>query len=625
MTTSKQYLQAIKRLGLLFNKENQLTEIIGAKDLDKAENCDSKFSMLCHEVTKFSQEMGMEVNLRDLLDDYDLVEKIIKEVDNDNPNLLPKIQKEKGHKINEKTATEILDGVMYPKEFSSADNRLKYNTMQDIAQALKTGNGNDDECQDYEYRSLQRTVIIVLIIIGALPKKQNKEPKDIKADNEYAYQFFEKYILGKLPESNMNIRNFPALEVWKVMINNELKTEYTPKNPLYCFNRLNMILMAVHAIKWFWDIIIKPNKTIDIHNLCLDRSIPEEAIFYSPEKEDTIYGLWKLDSKQHQLVKFDISKENGFENKEVENRKNEMDNNIWELSTIKSLIKEFREIKYLKDKILITERTQKMTEKINKLTFEIKDKLTSLIEDINNNTKDIYEIIDNQANDFADITEKCNEAILYYQDYKTNLDECLNIKKVTVTRYYTVFHIGSADNKICTINKDNSCKSLKEFKPKTAVFSYSWHNGCLKMELTRTSDGENSIPEWLDIPSRGRLVEMKTNENKANYLGYILDCIDPEESNKLEWAKQIFCYEAKLITPKYIYCEIDDSNKYYRIQRENSSISPNMERIVPGDPIMIFSTNDEPDKIYLSISTIAIEMKDITGNPDFEIVESIEF
>ena len=80
---------------------------------------------------------------------------------------------------------------------------------------IKNGNGNDDAYMDYDFRILQRAVILTLIIIGVIPLNKNSEPKDIKADNDYAYGFFEKYILGKLPESNMNVGSFGALEAWK--------------------------------------------------------------------------------------------------------------------------------------------------------------------------------------------------------------------------------------------------------------------------------------------------------------------------------------------------------------------------------------------------------------------------
>ncbi len=624
MTTSKQYLQAIKRLGLLFNKESQLTDIIGAKDLDKAENCDAKFSILCHKVTKFSQEMGMEVNLRDLLDDYELVENIIKEVKKDNPNLLPKIQLEKGHKVNEKTAMEILDSVMYPKELPSADNRLKYNTMQDIAQALKTGNGNDDECQDYEYRRLQRTVIMVLITIGAIPLNKNSEPKDIKADNEYAYQFFEKYILGKLPESNLNVGGFAPLDAWK-NLSQELPDEFDKDDCLYCMNRLNIISVSIHVVRWFYKIIVHPGKYTDWLNSHITNPIPEELTLADPENANILYRMEKADSWQYYLEKYEVALDPDQENPTVIDYIREMDKEIADYKTIIKIIKKLREIKKVKDDVLIRPLIMEIQEKLNPIVFDLKDELMLLTNSILTNTSDTYNILNNKSDYFAELTEYCKNEIEESEKLKEYLNKYLHTSQVKVTRYIAFFQVGDDNAKYFIIAEPNNNLTFSNYKARYAIFLYIVTEECLVMELARNSDGSQGMPEWLNLPINKGVTYLIIDDSIKGTLKTLSKLTYLEETNPKEWMHKLYCEEVGIVTKEFIYCKIFDSEQYYRIKRKNNSVSENFQQLISEDSILIFSMKENPDKVLLSVGKLGIEMKDITGNPDFEIVDKVEF
>lgn len=622
MTTSRQYLQAVRRLGLLFNKESQLTDITGAKDIDKAENCYDKFAILCHEVTRFSQEMGMEMNLRDLLDDYGLVEKIIKEVKAGNPNLLPKIQLEKGHNINEKTAMELLDAIMYPEVLELADNRLKYNTIHDIAQALRTGNGNDDECLDYEYRGLQRAVIMVLITIGVIPLNKNSEPKNIEADNEYAYKFFEKYILGKLPESNMNIGSFAALDAWKNITYREMDSEYNEDDILYCKNRINIICLAIYVTNWYYITIANPEKSISWMEQHLDKTIPDDLVLTNPGTPNVIFNIVKLDDWRHQILRMEIEEAANYSNPHAQKSIREIDEDIQNLKSINLIIKDLRNLKKIKDSILILPKIENLQSRIGKIVYEVKNYLMEITDKVKKDPSKTYEIIDNEKERLSEICGGIPELICEKEKESKHLENISSIKPMKTNRFVIQFFKGNYKEKFCTIYKPNDNLTMENYIPENSVFQYSISKEGLKLVFERNSDASDNFPDWLGMYSENGIDIDLRADNEIN-VDYLIEHLGLDEANKLEWAHKFYCDKVALVTRKYLYCEIEDSEQYYRIKR-NNSISKSFNKLLPEDTILIFRMKENPDKLLLSVNKLGIEMKDISGNPDFEIVDNIE-
>ncbi len=624
MTTPRQYLQRIKRLGLLFNKEEQLYEAIGAKDLDKSENCDDKLAMLSHEVTRFSQEMGMEVILKDLLDDYEIVENVIKEVNQINPNLLPKIQMIKGRPKSESTAVELLDAILHTENLEVSDTkRLKYSTLRDVSEAIKNGNGNDDAYMDYDFRILQRAVILTLIIIGVIPLNKNSEPKDIKADNDYAYGFFEKYILGKLPDSNMNVGSFGALEAWK-NVSIELPEDFDEDDCLFCMNRLNIINCAIYVVKWFSITVINPEKYAQWMSARLETPIEDEITFCEQENENIIYRLERIDGSNYNLARFEIVDDPDFTNPKVLSNKKELKLEIDDYKSVIRMIKELRETKKLKDEILIRPHIEKFQETIDRIVFDFRKNLQEIIDKVSADTNNIFDILSEQSAYFEKLTEYCKNEIEGCGNLIKYLDKYLNTKKVIVTRYFTQFFTGEDNAKYCQIVKPNNNLTISNYKPENAIFAYDFTEYALAMELTRTSDGSHTMPEWLKLPINEEVAYLIKDDSVNGTLDLIYKLADFEESNPLDWAEKFYCYEVSAVTKNYIYCEIEDSENYYRIKRKNNSISENFNQLLPEDSLLIFRMKENPEKLLISVNKIGIELKDITGNQDFEVVENVE-
>ncbi len=624
MATPRQYLQRIKRLGLLFNKEEQLNEAIGAKDLDKSENCDDKLAMLSHEVTRFSQLMGMEVILKDLLDDYEIVENVIKEVNQINPNLLPKIQMIKGRPKSESTAVELLNAILQTENLEVSDTkRLKYSTLRDVSEAIKNGNGNDDAYMDYDFRILQRAVILTLIIIGVIPLNKNSEPKDIKADNEYAYGFFEKYILGKLPESNMNVGSFGPLEAWK-NVSTELPEDFDENDCLFCMNRLNIINCAIYVVKWFSFTVINPEKYAQWMSSRLETPIEDEISFCEQENEKVLYRIERIDGSNYNLVRYEIVDDPDFTNPKVLSNKKELELEIVDYKSVIRMIKELRETKRLKDEILIRPHIEKFQDTIVKIVFDFKENLQEIIDKVSADTANIFDILSEQSAFFEELTEYCKNEIEGCGDLHKYLDKYLNTKKVIVTRYFTQFFTGEDNAKYCQIMKPNNNLTISNYKPENAIFAYDFTEYALVLEFVRNSDGSHTMPEWLKLPINEEVTYLIKDDSVNGTLKLIRKLADFEESNPLDWAEKFYCYEVSAVTKNYIYCEIEDSENYYRIKRKDNSISENFNQLLPEDSLLIFQMKENPEKLLISVNKIGIELKDITGNQDFEVVEGVE-
>ncbi len=624
MTTPRQYLQRIKRLGLLFNKEEQLFDIIGAKDFDKAQNCDDKLAMLSHEVTQFSQAMGMEVILKDLLDDYEIVEKIIKEVNDINPTLLPKVQMTKGRPKSENTAVELLDSVLCTSEPSlSTTKRLKYSTLSDVAEVIKNGNGQDEACVNNETRILQRTVILTLIMIGVIPLNKNSEPKDIKADNEYAYRFFEDYVLAKLPGSNMNIGSFGPLDAWK-NISNELPEDFDKADCLFCMNRLNIICVALYVVKWFSITIVNPEKYTQLMNSRIENPIADEISFCDQENENILYKLIKTDDWNYYLEKYEIISDADYINAKVLSNKKELELEIEEYKSVILMIKELREMKKLKDDVLIRPHIEKIQQTIDRIVFDFKENLQEIIDKVSADTANIFDILNEKSGYFAELSEYCKNEIEGCKNLHEYLDKYLNTKKVTVTRNIVQFFTGDDNTRYCVIVEPNNNLTINNYKPGNAIFIYDFTEYALELEFVRNADGSQSVPEWLELPINEDVIYLIKDDSVNSTLNLIGKLADFEETNKMEWIERFYCEEVAVATREYLYCEIVDSDKYYRIKRDNS-VSKNFNKLLPEDTILIFSMKENPDKLLLSVNKLGIEMKDITGNPDFEIVDRLDF
>ncbi|MCQ2253831.1 MAG: hypothetical protein MJZ61_10300, partial [Bacteroidales bacterium] len=592
---------------------------------DKAQNCDDKLAMLSHEVTQFSQAMGMEVILKDLLDDYDIVEKIIKEVNVINPTLLPKVQMTKGRPKSESTAVDLLDTILFAeKEEASETKRLKYSTLQDIAGQIRTGAGLDDVYMDNDFRILQRTVILTLIMIGAIPLNKNSEPKDIDADNDYAYTFFEDYILAKLPESNMNVGSFGALDAWK-NVWTELPDDFDKDDCLFCKNRLNIICCAVYVLKWVSITIINPEKYSEWIAQHTDKTIPELMTFCDQDNENIIYRLEKADRSNYHLERYEIINIPDHQNTEVKNVKRELEQEIDDYKSVIRMIKELRETKKLKDEVLIRPHIDRFQETIDKIVFDFRENLQEIIDKVSADTANIFNILNEQSAYFEELAEFCKKEIEGCENLHKYLDKYLNTKKVTVTRHFAQFFIGDDNTKYCQILEPNNNLTISNYKPGNAIFIYDFTEYALVLEFARNADASQSMPNWLKLPINEGVTYLIKDDSLEGELNLLSKITDLEESNPMEWLQEFYCEEVSVVTKDYIYCKILDSENYYRIKRKNNSLSENFNQLLPDDTVLIFRMKEDPDKILISVNKLGIEMKDITGNEDFEIVDRLEF
>jgi len=623
MKNARQYLQSIKRLGLLFNEEDQLNEITGAKDLDKAQNCDEKFAMLCHEVTKYSRDMGMEISLRDLLDDYEIAVTILKDVNETSHNLIPKILLLKGRRKAEETAYQLLDCILYESNPQPQTTKLKYNTLQDVAEAIKNGLGQDDEYMDYEFRILQRTVITTLILIGVLPQNKNSEPKDIKGDDKYAYQFFNKYIVEKLPESNLNIANFEACELWKDFSDNKMPDTYDKEDCLYCHNRLNIISFALHTLAFFLRTIVNPEKMREWNQAHIINTIPDGLSLSDPEDNNCIYGIFKTDDIYYELAKFEII-ESDEDNPRALSQIAKTEKTTEEIKSLKAIIKELRGLKKLKDKILITPKLDRIKGEIGSWELEIKDQLLELTSQLYCDAREMYNILDNKSDWFAEINQACDEQIEWQKWYLEELQNHKKISHIQATRYMVTFQMGNDNLKYCIILKPNNDLKPENYRCINATLTYSIDNEELNMIYYRSTEGTGEIPEWLQLPSTDGIISLKIDDDQIGRYNFLSSFLEVRESNNFDWASIIYCDTIHIVTADYIYCKIDDSKQYYRIKRKGNSISNDFKQLLPDDTLLICRMKEASEKLLLSVPKILIDLKDITHNPDFEIVDNVE-